>query len=590
MVDGQTLTEVGGAPMSSVNEQLKQLALDYSAKKISRRTLWKGAAGLGLSAAWIAALEKGALAGPAPLHSQLRGTAQDKSNTLIVAVAENVTSFDPAFTVGDKTSQATIQNTFDQLTQYQVVEKQAPDGTPYKTVDTGQIIGMLAETWEYDATDASKMVFHLRQGVKYANGDPFDANVALQGYQRIYETQAVSYTLLHMGDAVPDASSFSAPDANTFVIQMSKPNTLAALNNVMHNTSSLDPAEIEAHKTGDDPYAKAYFNGNPPTGNGPYKLDSYKPDDSLVLVANESYYGDKPVFTTVILKIVTDATQRVQLLQKGDVDFSTKIPLKEYEGLKADANIKVLSIPTPLVHYIGLNNSIAPFDKKEVRQAIAYATPYDDILEKVYLGQAQPAKSMVPNLMPTSDFSTNQYALNLDKAKELLVTAGFPDGKGLPEIKLSLANDDVQKERVAILMQDALKQIGMTITIEKLPYSQFGDLRGTFQLQAFVDEWLSWVNDPFYHLTWLTSSTSPTDWTKFSNARVDELITNFTLSDDAAGREAASKEIQAIVIDECPFIFLSQPNWIFYSRQDLNDYVYYNDELPRYYHFTRAAS
>ncbi len=157
---------------------------------------------------------------------------------------------------------------------------------------------------------------------------------------------------------------------------MSKPNTLTAKNNVMHNTSCLDPVEVAANATAEDPYALEYFKANLGSGNGPYKLDSYKPDDSMVLVANETYYGEQPAFTTVIMKIVPDATQRVQLMTKGDVDTATKIPIKEYEALKANADIKTLSIPTPSSSCSSSMVSIAPFDNKIVRQAVAYATPY----------------------------------------------------------------------------------------------------------------------------------------------------------------------------------------------------------------------
>jgi peptide/nickel transport system substrate-binding protein len=280
----------------------------------------------------------------------------------------------------------------------------------------------------------------------------------------------------------------------------------------------------------------------------------------------------------------------VQLLTTGDVDTATKIPVKDYQSLAENPDIKILSLPTPLVVMLELNNTIAPFDQKEVRQAIAYATPYADIIAQIYEGQATEAKSLVPNGMPTSDFSTNMYTQDFEKAKELLATAGYPDGEGLPDIKLTVGGDDVQKERTAIILQDALKNIGVNVTIEKLPYAQFNELQQGSQLQMWTDEWLSWVNDPFYHLTWLALSTSPTNYPRFNSPRVDELINEFTMSADAAGREAASKEIQAILIDECPYVFLCQPNWIFYSRMDLDGYVYYNDELPRYYHHTRVTA
>ena len=569
----------------AANEELKRLAEAYAERRISRRQLWRGAAALGLSATWIAALERGALAAPAPLRRELVARGQDEATTLIVAIAENVDTFDPGFTVGSKTAQTTIQNTFDQLTQYEIVEKQAPDGTPYRTVNTQNIVPMLAESW---TQDGANLIFTMRDGVTFSNGDPIDANTMVTAYRRIFETDAVSSFLLSMGGSVTDSSAFEAPDAKTFIIKMSKPNTLTAQNNTMHNTSALNPNEIEAHKTETDPWALEYFKNNLGVGNGPYALQSYKPDDSLVLVTNEAYYGEKPFFSTVILKIVADATQRVQLLQKGDVDFATKIPIKELETLSGDANVKVLSIPSTLVTMLELNTTVPPFDKKEVRQAVAYAVPYSDIIEQIYQGQAQVAKSLVPNGMPTSDFSTNAFELNLDKAKELLAAAGYPEGQGLPEIKLTVRSDDVQWERTAILLQDALKQIGMNVEIEKLAYAQFNELEQGSRLQMWTDEWISWVNDPYYHLSWLAVSTSPTNYPKFSNPRVDEIVAQYTLAEDSPEREAASKEAQALIIEDAAYIFLCQPNWIVYTRADLEGYVYYNDELPRYYHFSRA--
>ncbi|MCC6792134.1 MAG: ABC transporter substrate-binding protein, partial [Thermomicrobiales bacterium] len=519
--------------MSSVNDQLKQLANDYAEQKITRRQLWKGAAALGLSGMWIAALEKGALAGPAPVRSEIRSADQDRATTLIIAVAENIDTFDPAWTVGSKSAQTALQNVFDQLTQYQIVDRTAPDGTAYKGVDTENIIGMIAESWEYDPANTANMVFKVRPGVTYTNGNPINANTLVEGYKRVFDA-GVSKFLLSMGGAITDTSAFVAEDESTFVIKMSKPNTLTAKNNVMHNTDCIDPVEVAAHATPEDPYALEYFKANLASGNGPYKLESYKPDDSIVLVANETYYGEQPAFTTVIMKIVADATQRVQLLTQGDVDTATKIPIKEYEALKANPDIKTLSIPTPLVVMLELNGTVAPFDNKLVRQAVAYATPYADIIEQIYLGQAAEAKSLVPAGMPTSDFSFSPYVLDYEKAKALLAEAGYPEGEGLPEVKLTIAGDDVQKERIAILMQDSLKNIGIEIGIEKLAYAQFNELQQGSKLQMWTDEWISWVNDPFYHLSWLAQSASPNNYPKVKSDEIDALIAEFTLSDDAA--------------------------------------------------------
>lgn len=119
-----------------------------------------------------------------------------KEKILVVAVDGDVDTFDPCCTVGSKTSQTTIQNTFDQLTQYAQVEKTLPDGQKYLTVDTSKIMGMLAESWEQDG---KVVTFRLRKGLKFHNGNPITAQVVVDGYKRIFEQQGMSSFLLTMG-------------------------------------------------------------------------------------------------------------------------------------------------------------------------------------------------------------------------------------------------------------------------------------------------------------------------------------------------------------------------------------------------------
>ncbi len=446
---------------------------------------------------WLGAIEKGALAAPTPSKAELRAANQD-ADTLIIAVAENIDTWDPGFTVGSKSSQTTIQNTFDQLTQYTIVDATAPDGTPYKTVDTTKIIGMIASDI---ATDGGNMTFTLGNNALYHNGDPVDACdegrlrpehgvgrhfVGAAGDGRRHHRPGEFHRergrhLYHRDGRTERADSAKQCDAQ-------------------HGRARSQTDGRSRH--GIRSLALDYFRTNLGVGNGPYKLDSYKPDDAIVLVAADNYYGEAPFFKKVIMKIVADATQRVQLLKNNDIDTATKIPFSEYQGLSTNENIKTLSIPSNLVVLIEMNTTIAPFDQKEVRQAVAYATPYADIIEQVYLGQAGEAKSLLPSGMPSFDPSTYEYTLDLEKAAALLEAAGYPNGEGLPDITYTISADDQQKERIAIIMQDSLKKIGMNVQIQKLAYAQFNELEQGSKLQIWGDEWISWVNDPFYHLTW----------------------------------------------------------------------------------------
>ncbi|MCA9860861.1 MAG: hypothetical protein KC438_14125, partial [Thermomicrobiales bacterium] len=219
----------------SVNNEIKRLQSDYAAKRIDRRQLIKGLTALGIGGMWISAIEKGAMAAPASGGRSLKNSAQD-AETLVIAVAENIDTWDPGFTVGSKSSQTVIQNTFDQLTQYEVIDATTPDGTPYKTVNTENIIGMLAESWEWDGND---MVFTLKDGIQFHNGNPMDAQTFVEGYARILGSGAIAAFLLGMGGALTEASQLSVNDQGQFVVSLTKANPITPQNNVMHNTAVL---------------------------------------------------------------------------------------------------------------------------------------------------------------------------------------------------------------------------------------------------------------------------------------------------------------------------------------------------------------
>jgi len=508
-----------------------------------------------------------------------------KEKILVVAVDGDVDTFDPCCTVGSKTSQTTIQNTFDQLTQYAQVEKTLPDGQKYLTVDTSKIMGMLAESWEQDG---KVVTFRLRKGLKFHNGNPITAQVVVDGYKRIFEQQGMSSFLLTMG-SVTKPDQFAALDDLTVKMTMTTENNLVNLNNVMHNTSTVDPLEVQAHKTDTDPWAGAFFKKTLATGSGPFSLEEYVAGDRIVLKAWDAYPAGRAKLDKVIIKVIPDAAQRVLLLKRGEVDMIMVPPIKDLADLAKDPNIKVVSVPSNDNRMVEMNNAIAPFDNKLVRQAVAYAVPYDTLLKEVWMGYAQPLRSPIASGTPTSDFSFWKYNTDLEKAKAKLAEAGFPNGEGLPPIKFSIRIGAEEDERAAVFIQDSLAKIGMKVDIEKLAFAAFQEQEAKRSLQFWIDTWLSWVNDPYYHLSWIYSSTSPLVYTNYKNEEVDSLITKFTLwGGSQEERDAASRRIQELIVDDAPIVYLLAPNFNVAMRSNVSGYVYFNDELNRYYYMDKS--
>src|SRR5437879_5956577 len=372
---------------------------------VTRRDVLKYGVGAALSLSMVEAV----LAACSPAHDNTTAsTSKTPTETLVGAVEGDIDTFDPAFTVGSKPAQTTIQNTFDQLTQYKHADKTVA-GVSFTGVDTESIDGMLAESY---STSGNQVIFTLRQGLTYNDGTPITAQIIEQGYRRIFEAQGISYFLLQMA-AVPDPSHIKALDDHRVAITMDAPNLLLMKNNTMHNTSALDIKDVKAHATSSDKWATDYFKKNLAPGNGPFMLDEYVPGDRIV--------------------------------------------------------------------------------------------------KDVFHGYAQVNRSIIGNGMPSSDFSTWNYNTDLKKAADLLASAGFAKGQGAPPITLTVRADWQEAERAAVLIQANLKQIGLNVSIQKVAFAPFNEQEQGRKLHMWIDEWLSWVTDPWYQLSWHVSSTSPTD-------------------------------------------------------------------------------
>ena len=531
------------------------------------------------AAAAVAIGAGGSLSGVAraATRTRRRAVAGTPLDTLVVAVEGDIDTFDPAFTVGSKPSQTTIQNTFDQLTQYKQVTKHV-NGITYAGVDTESILPMLAQSYVRKGDD---FIFTLRKGLKYHDGTPITAREIEKGYQRVFDAKGISYFLLTMA-AVTDPSHIKALDTYRVRIRMNQPNLLFMKNNTMHNTSAVEYEEVVKHAASGDKWATAYFKKHLATGNGPFMLESYTPGDSIVLKRYDAYYGGKPRIARIIQKIVPEATQRELLLKSGEVDMIMVPPVKDLDSLKEDPNLQVLTFPNPRNVMLEMNTKLPPFDKKEVRQAVSYAVPYDAILKDVMHGYAQKNRSIVGNGMPGSNFSYWHYDTDLKKAADKLTAAGYAGGKGVPPITITVRADWEEAERSAILIQAQLQQLGLNVSVQKLAFAPFNEQEQGRKLQAWIDEWLSWVNDPWYHMSWNVASTSPTDYTNYKNPQVDALVKKWTLSLNQSQRLAGARQAQKLVVDDAPHAYLYGANWNVVTRKNVHGYRYYNDELNRY--------
>jgi peptide/nickel transport system substrate-binding protein len=256
----------------------------------------------------------------------------------------------------------------------------------------------------------------------------------------------------------------------------------------------MDAVEANAHVESDDAWATRWLAKND-VGSGEYYVESWEPGVEMVLRANPDYWDGPAFFDKVVLRIVPSSADRALLLQQGEVDIAVDMSADELDLLRQAEGVKVLSVPTRNQMILGFNVQKEPFTDPLVRQALSYAVPYGDILNGIFRGNGLIPEGAIPVQGQLHDSSTWPYKSDLEKAKELLAQAGLADGF---EFTLDIAEGSPTAEQIAILLQDAFKQIGVDMTINRQASSVFAEQLGTLEHQAWMRDLLWYVDDPGY--------------------------------------------------------------------------------------------
>jgi peptide/nickel transport system substrate-binding protein len=415
-----------------------------------------------------------------------------------------------------------------------------------------------------------------------------DAKAVKYTYDRLFDQKGVTAALIGMA-GVKAKSSVTIKGADTVQFHVTKANTLLLGNMAQFGNSILDPKVVEANKTSSDPFAHNWLSTHVDgTAQGPYQLQSWTSGSQWVLTANPNYRGPQPKIKKIIFKVIPDPSTRYQLLQNGAVDIAFGLPLKDIAKAKTNPGIKIVNEPSRNIVFLGMNSKTKPFDNVKVRQAINYAVPYKTIIQNVLLGYGQRMTSPIPLGTPTHTDKFNVYTTNVAKAKQLLSQAGYPKGFSTT---LQVASGNDQGRQTAIWVQQSLAQIGVKVVINQLPGATYNSRLQKHQLGFFFfNNWISINNDPFYHLYWLFDSDC-CNYTNYANPQVKSLIDKDLLSADQATRTADSIKVQQMIMNDAPWSFLYQPNFVVAMRSNVKGYTYFPaDTFTRYRYLYKTAS
>ena len=434
----------------------------------------------------------------------------------------------------------------------------------------------LAESWEV-LDEGRTLLFHLRKDAKFHDGSPVTAEDVKWSFDRAVAAGGFPAIQMAAG-SLTDAKQFIAVDPYTFKITFEKANKLSMPDLAVPVPCITNKTLVMKHATAADPWGLEWTQRND-AGGGGFKVESWKPGDQLILSRFDDWKsGPLPELKRVVFRQIASPGTRRALLEKGDVDLSVGLPPKDYSELAAAGKVKVVGTPVQGdLLFLDMNVQMKPFDNIKVREAIAWAIPYKEIMESalyqrgVPMFGAEPGTTSFPPTWPTpSPFHTD-----LDKAKALLAEAGLPNGF---ETTLSFdLSQATTREPIAVLVQASLAKIGVKLTLEKVPGANWFANMASKKMPFVIAEFYPWLDYPEYHFFWTYhgGNNSVFNTCNYVNPALDKLIETARFAKDDAEYKTTLSEMVAVVMKDVPRIPIAQLLGDVAMQPSVQNYVYW---------------
>jgi peptide/nickel transport system substrate-binding protein len=298
----------------------------------------------------------------------------------------------------------------------------------YEVEDVSKIYGVVAESWTV-SPDGKTFTFKIRDGIKFASGNPLTAeDVAFSLQRTVILDKSPAFILGQFGLTAQNVRDrIKAVDAHTVTLETDQKYAPTFVLYCLTATvgSVVDKKEVMAHEKDGD-LGHAWLRTNY-AGSGPFKLNQWKASELLMLDANTTYWDGAPNMKRIIIRHIPEpATQRL-LVEKGDIDIARNLGPDQIKGLEGNSDIRIHSSPKGGIFYLGLNQKNEILSKPQVRQALKYLVDYDGIADTILKGSMVPHQAFLPKgfLGALEDMP---FKLDPEKAKQLLAEAGYPDG------------------------------------------------------------------------------------------------------------------------------------------------------------------
>ena len=447
-------------------------------------------------------------------------TGAHAAGTLNVAIHQDPGNWDPIATF---------------LVSWGAVGSQVFDGLIMRTPDMKLVPG-LATKWEF-LDNNTKLRFTLREGVKFHNGEPFNADAVKFTFDRLLGDE---------GKKGPQQSNYNAIEkvvvvnANTVDFLLKNPDPVLLTKLAGYGAMIVPPKYITEK-------GSAYFGANP-VGTGPFKFVDYKPKVSLSFERNASYWGGAPKLDNLVYRFITEPATQAAELQAGRIDVANQIPLAMIDTLKKDSKLAVQSMDGPVALAMRYNTQRGIMKNKEVRKALTMAVDRDAIIKSILLGHAKPIASFQGALSFGNDPALKPLPFNPAQAKAMLAKAGVKPGT---QIQIDFRGSDSNFREVAQAVASYLQGVGIVASLK--PYDTNVLLNDIIPAgktgEMWQNQWGGWTFD--YDNTAYSMYYTKQRWNPFDDdAKLNALLHTQRNTWDQAARKTTLQQIARYVADE----------------------------------------
>lgn len=483
---------------------------------------------------------------------------QPPQDVLVLATSTDPQTVDPAWEM-DNHAWMVLYHAYDRL-------------MAYKGAST-EVEPKLARSFSV-SPDGKIYTFEIRQGVRFTDGTPVDAEAVRFTFERLKGIGAGPSEMFPTLERVEVAGPYTV----RFIL--SEPFG-AFLSTLAHPGASIvNPRVVRQNATADDPWARNYLAVNT-AGSGPFILREWRKGERIVLEANREYWGGRPRLSRVLIRIVPESNTQRLLLERGEVDIAENLTADQIALIRDLPGIRVEQHASPFVQYVYINNR--RITDVRLRQALSYAVDYKGVIDTVERGLGLQMRGPIPQGMVGHDPQAFQYRYDPDRARRLLQEAGY-DGR---ELRLLFADRFAWWPALAQYLQANFAAVGVRVKLEQYAWATLRQKyqEGDFDLALGV--WSPDFADPYMFMNfWFDSNNWGLAGNRafYANSRVDELVRRAAVVTDQAERLRLYREAQAIVIEEAPYIYLYQKTLQYPMRDRVQGYVF-NPMLVDMYNF-----